>query len=253
LWRVSADGREAEPFTTPQQKSVEFTSGHKLPSILPGDEWVLFVDSPQGQFDDGRILARSIRTGEEREVFRGGSAPRNFPRAWTPDGKALLFQRGTGALFNDLWLLPLDGSRTPKPYIASRFNEGRAAISPDGRLVAYESNESGRDEIYLRLFEGGSTVQVSTGGAAVPTWSANGRELFFQTDAGLTGVSIVPGSNLTVSPPHVLLDASAGVLAGVSSDGKRFLMIKRDMQRAAFTFNVVVGWFEELRRKVNGH
>jgi eukaryotic-like serine/threonine-protein kinase len=106
-------------------------------------------------------------------VFKG-------PVAWSPDGKYLVFSQQSEGGQYDLWLLPLHGDRTPVPYLRTPFTEDLAALSPDGRWVAYDSDETGRPEIYVRSFpEPGEKYRVSTSGGMIAQWSRDGKKLAF--------------------------------------------------------------------------
>jgi serine/threonine-protein kinase len=103
-----------------------------------------------------------------------------LPVGWSPDGKYLAFtQIGEGAAY-DLWLLPLEGNRTPVPYLRTPFSEDYAAFSPNGEWLAYASDETGAPEIYVRSFPNpGEKHRVSTSEGTIVQWSKDGRELLF--------------------------------------------------------------------------
>jgi serine/threonine-protein kinase len=126
--------------------------------------------------------------------------------AATPDGRAIVMSsaRVAGGQM-DLVLLPLDGDRTLKPLLQTRFSEYGARLSPDGRLLAYTSDESGRAEVYLRSFPSleGKT-QVSTGGGQQPVWSRRGGELYFVGPGALMAVTVQGGPAMSVGPARQL-------------------------------------------------
>ena len=233
---------------------------------------------------DGRtVVYSSSRAGKPRAVYRGRidgaggeellwSGPGHVHvESVTPDGRALILgvsgitaNNATGpGQGGDLLLLPLDGDRTLRPLLATPFNERGAQLSPDGRWMAYFSDESKRNEVYVRAFPSleGKT-QVSTGGGSEPMWSEKGDELFFRGEDQMMAVRVGPGAPLSVTVPRKLfadIYTSKGAQhAGydVARDG-RFLMVK-DMaagQRAAggrvqTNFVVILNWFEELMQKL---
>jgi len=101
--------------------------------------------------------------------------------AATADGSGIVFVDVPPSGSGDIWLLPLTGDRTPRPILATEFTEVHPSVSPDGKWMAYTSDASGRDEVYVRPFPApGATVQLSVGGAETPIWSRSGRELFFR-------------------------------------------------------------------------
>ena len=104
------------------------------------------------------------------------------PSSWSPDGRLLAYHKVHPETGRDLWVVPTDGERQPRLFLASPANEGTPAFSPNGRWLAYTSDESGRSEIYVRPFPGpGGKWQVSTDGGTEPVWARSGRELFFRS------------------------------------------------------------------------
>ena len=180
--------------------------------------------------------------------------------AMTPDGSRVIFREDGQQ--RDLMLMPLQPPRRPQPLIQTMFEERNAELVPDGRWLAYESNESGREEIYVRPFPdvNGGRWQVSTGGGRMPLWSRNGQELFYVSpDDALMGVRVEAGSSWRSSTPARVLQGPYYFGApgqrrtfDIAPDGKRFLMIKEGGGNEAAPQNLVVvqNWFEELKRLV---
>jgi serine/threonine-protein kinase len=187
---------------------------------------------------------------------------------FTPDGKRLVAREDRPGTLQDLVVLDLDGERRVTPLLNSPFNERNAEISPDGKWMAYESDESGQFfEVYVRPFPdvNRSKSQVSTGGGRQPLWSADGRELFYRdTNGAVVGVTVKAiGDTFEAGAPKTMVRAgyfgggggTFGRTYDVSADGKRFLMIKeasdsKDADAPTPTITVVQNWFEELRRLV---
>jgi len=169
----------------------------------------------------------------------------------------------------DLMLLPLNGPRRVDPLLQTPFDERNAAISPDSRWMAYESNESGRSEIYVRPFPNvaDGRYQISTSGGRTPVWSPDGRDLFFVNAGTVVAVSVTLTPSFSAGNPTKLFDARSMLLDGrfiaagtqrtydVSPDGQRFLMIKENAgsgegDAPPASLVVVQNWFEELKAKL---
>jgi len=156
---------------------------------------------------------------------------------WSSDGRFLLAHKSGPTADVDLWVVPLSGDRTPRAVAQSRFNERDGQFSPDGRWVAYSSDESGRSEIYVQPFPGpGEKVQVSSAGGGQVRWRGDGKELFYVAlDARLmavpiqlppTGQTIVAGRPVPLFATHIggALQGTITAQYGVARDGQRFLM-----------------------------
>jgi Tol biopolymer transport system component len=176
------------------------------PLWSPDGGRIVFSSTRKGSFD----LYQKPVTGAENEAVLGEESPQiKFPRDWSPDGRILLHSR-TDDRGANLWALPLDGDRKPFPVANTPFEELQGQFSPDGRWVAYQSNESGQNEIYVQPFPGpGGKWQVSTKGGASPRWRHDGQEVFYLApDATLMAVPIrVRGSSLEQDTPVALFRA----------------------------------------------
>jgi len=193
----------------------------------------------------------------------GSAAPRRilesaytqFPNSWSPDGRYLGFTEIHPETNWDLWVLAR-GDRTPQPFLKTPFSEGWMEFSPNGRWVAYTSNESGRWEVYVRPFPGpGGKVQISSEGGTEAVWSRNGRELFYRNRARMMAVAVSMEPTFSAAKPRLLFEGryEMGVVSGminydVSRDGERFLMLKSS-GAAEPPLDVVLNWFSELSRR----
>jgi len=153
------------------------------------------------------------------------------PRDWSSDGRYILFGKSkTGQPPWDIWVLPLFGDKTPFPFITTPFNEVQPALSPNGRWLAYVSNEPGSNEVIVQPFPDGTKGkwQISTEGGASPRWSRDGRELFYLDLKGrLFVVPVKSDGNFEIGKASLLFDTHLGGSASayeVSADGKRFLI-----------------------------
>jgi Tol biopolymer transport system component len=220
---------------------------------------------------DGTRLAFSMAgTGAEPVFIQaadGSGAPTRvtpekgtfMPVSFTPDGKQLLVHPSAAAPY-DLQIVDIEAKTAPTPLLAEPHSESNGVVSPDGRWLAYQSNESGRDEIYVRPFPhvNSGRWQVSADGGTRPLWSRDGRELFYYLPPGvIMAATIGPGSSFTPGKPTVVLKGTylspqTGRMYDVSPDGRRFLLIKESRGESgappAPQLIVVQHWLEELKR-----
>jgi eukaryotic-like serine/threonine-protein kinase len=152
--------------------------------------------------------------------------------------------------------MPLDGDRKPRPFLNGPFNEYQARLSPNGRWLAYVSDESGRDEVYVRPFPGSEgRWPISTDGGSQPVWARNGRELFYLNRDRMMAVTVTTDATFTATKPLLLFEAKA--LMGnrsydVTPEGE-FLMIEPgELETPASQINVVLNWVQEVRQRVAG-
>ncbi|MBN1491019.1 MAG: PD40 domain-containing protein [Phycisphaerae bacterium] len=152
-------------------------------------------------------------------------------------------------------MLPLFGERKPVPFVNTSFDEGNGQFSPDGRWVAYQSNESGRDEVYVQPFPGpGGKWQVSTGGGVMARWRPDGRELFYiASDGKLMAAPIqVAGQSLEAGAPVALfLTRNMGekrTQYAVTRDGQRFLINIPVEESTASPIIIVTNWTAGLKK-----
>ena len=172
----------------------------------------------------------------------------------SPDGKAVVFNElapGRLGESRDIWMLPFGGE--PTPLLTASFNERGAAFSPDGRILAYVSDESGQDEVFITPIPGpGAKLAVSASGGLQPVWSRDGSELFYRERNQLMAVR-VDREPFSASAPEALFDVSETnndlnfPSYDVSPDG-RFLFAQRN--NVVREFRIVLNWFEELERLV---
>jgi len=237
---------------TPDGRRLVFAASHTGDARVGGEESLYW------QMADGSGTPEALTKTEAQF----------FPTSFSPDGTRLLFDRSRPPAF-DIAVLALDGTREIKNLLQTSFSEMSAEVSPDGRWLAYQSNESGRPEVYVRPFPdvNASRWQISTEGGTRPMWAPNGRELFYLVAPIQAGTPI---DKLVAVPVQLVPTFSAGtphaVLTGpyvasgdsrsydVTPDGKRFLMLK-DVPRtddggALRQLVVVQNWDQELKRLV---
>jgi dipeptidyl aminopeptidase/acylaminoacyl peptidase len=179
-----------------------------------------------------------------------------FPSSWTPDGKLLAFVEWSKNTGSDIWLLRTEEGHEPIPLMQTTADEAYPEFSPDGRWIAYATNESGQYEVYVQSFpEAGEKYQISTDGGLRPAWSKDGTEIFYRKGDQVLAVSVETGSSFVAGRPRVLFEryyvsAIAVRTYDISLDGKRFVMIGREPfpDTPITHLNVTLNWFEELER-----
>jgi len=196
-------------------------------------------------------------SGPERTVLASQDVS-EFPTSVSPDGRYLVYQRRavTGSqTSNDLWVLPLFGDGKPFPIVQTSFDDTSAVVAPNGKLMTYQNDESGRTEIYVTPFpSGGPKWQVSTTGGISAHWRRDGKELFFLDAANNVMAVDVDTSGLAVrlGVPHALFSA-AGARRGsgpydVTADGKKFLINSGDVKESGEPMTLVLNWTAELKK-----
>jgi serine/threonine-protein kinase len=295
---VNRQGRE-EPINAPPRAYAEprlSPDGTRVAVEIRDQEndiwiWDLMRQTPtRFTFDPGNDLSPVWTPDSRRIIFttqRGGisnlywqaadntgmverlTTSMNFqaPTSISPDGKSLVFIEVTPGRAADLNLLAMDGQRATKPLIHTTFIEVNGEISPDGRWIAYQTNESGQDQVYVRPFPNVDSGRwlISTAGGTRPLWARNGRELFYvDGESTLMAVPIqTSGQAFNAGSPAKVFDAkifadpavSPGRTYDVSPDGQRFLVIKDNAASDGASnatvpgMVVVTNWFEELKAR----
>ena len=231
-------------------------SANSHPVWSPDGSEIVFASNRKGHFDLYRKPANGAK--EEEPLLESNEQKR--PWSWSRDGRYLIYSTSKSYDFiaEELWVLPMQGDRTPFPFARNRFDESTAQFSPDGRWVAYTSDESGMFELYVREFkappgptEEGGKWQISNGGGVYPTWRSDGKELAYVTPARSSwmSVSIDSGSSFHAGVPRLLIQFPAGATFGTpASDLKRFLLVVPVEQRGPQTFTVMLNWAAKLKK-----
>jgi eukaryotic-like serine/threonine-protein kinase len=216
--------------------------------IWSPDGQQLFFQSARGQ-PAPDLYVRSVAEGtpEERLLTSRSDSARS-PSDVSSDGGVLLFTANTGTI-SEIWSVLLAGDRTPHPFVKSNFNAADGRFSPDSHWVAYQSDESGRNEIYLQPFPGpGGRIQVSSGGGIQARWARRSGELFYiGADRRLTAVPvrIPPHGPAALGAPRPLFQLSTIVVAqfgqyAVAGDGQRFLVNNQSADPPTIT--MILNW-----------
>jgi eukaryotic-like serine/threonine-protein kinase len=230
-------------------------SANQSPGWTPDGKRIAFRSNKEGssnlfwQLADGSGGLERLTTGQSTQNLT----------SWSADGQLLAFFENSPTMQRDIWVLRLS-DRKAQPFLQTSFNEGAPSFSPDGRWLAYLSNESGRPEIYVQPYPGpGGKWQISTDGGTEPVWNRNGRELFYRSGNKMMAVQVTTQPGFIAGKPTMLFEKeyaksefpATGIAYDVSADGQRFLMVKEpDQNTAVAQINVVLNWFEELKRRV---
>jgi Tol biopolymer transport system component len=227
-----ARAQESRPVWSPDGRVVAFTS-------LRNGHSDLFKKSLDGAVGSEEVLYADDR---DKSLI-----------SWSPDGHYVLFSSESPKTKSDLWVLPLTGDRKPFPFAQTEFNETQGAFSPDGRWIAFVSDESGTAEIYAAPFPGPgakrliSTKQAGLGNGGVPVWRPDGKQIFYiAPDRTLMAVDVsVTGTTLDASLARKLfgpIPAVGGRNYALSADGKRFLTYTLPGQDANATITLIQHW-----------
>jgi Tol biopolymer transport system component len=249
------------------------------PGALRADIWI--VDLPRGTSSrltfepqdegppvwspDGKYVYYNAEREERRGVYRKPASGAGgeelvveareglWMRGLTRDGRLLVGI--TGSVARDISLMPLAAGGAPRLFMQTPFDEGSAEVSPDGRWIAYDSDESGRPEVYVQSFpEPGGKWQVSTSGGRKPRWRQDGRELYFLApDRMLMAAAVkAEGSGFEAGLPEPLFPTELPVVVGgypyaAAADGRRFVVSRPESEGVPAPFNVVLSWDAALK------
>jgi Tol biopolymer transport system component len=237
---------------------------NRFPVWSPDGGRIVFASDRNGTYD--LYQRASNGTGDDEILFQ--SATIKYPYDWSRDGRFLIFMSTEPKTKDDLWALPLTGDRKPIPLLQSEFSEWMGQLSPDGRWLAYVSDESGQAEVYVQPFTAGAAPgsgkpvagkwPISTGGGWQPRWRGDGKELFYLAGRKLMAVEIkTSGGGFDHGPAQALFTlrfdpTSSGRYLyryAPSADGKRFLVgTEPGESNEAPPLTVVVNWLAGVKK-----
>jgi eukaryotic-like serine/threonine-protein kinase len=247
----------------PRGTTTRFTFGSvgALAAIWSPDGTSIIFASDR---DGGQNLYHKPADGSKNEelVLKSQGA---YPRSWSHDGRFVLYTDHDPKTNDDVWVLPMKSGGKPLRLLQSEANETFAQFSPDGHWIAYASDESGRDEIYVRPFSPdatggnvslGARWQISTDGGRQPRWRGDGKELYYlTTDNKIMAVEIATAPSFHAGVPKLLFLSPPAVLTlrvmrrwDVTSDGKRFLFITLPPAMEQPPFTIVLNWQAGLKK-----
>ena len=221
------------------------------PLWTPDGQRIAYYYSMTGPF---QMFSRAADgSGEPEKILEGENSQR--PESWSLDGKVLIFSENDPSTGFDIWSLDVEGGK-PEALVKTTFDELHGRLSPDGRWLAYVSNESGEYEVYVTPFPGpGGKWQISTDGGDNPSWTRGGKELLYIDGDEMMAVSITSEPEFAATKPRLLFEwrHPARLFEGryrrhydVSSDGETFLMVQGSERETSKQLHVVLNWGEEL-------
>jgi len=227
----------------------------------PGNDWF-----PLWSPDGNNIVFTSNREGVSNLYLKSASGvgteevllksdENKIPDDWSADGKFIVYESRNQQTKLDLGILPMSGDRKPVPFLQTVFNEQQARFSPDGKWIAYTSDESGAPEVYVQTFPAsGGKWRVSTNGGAEPQWRRDGKELFYiASDRKLMAVDVKLGASFEADAPKTLFETRVLVLTSfrnhyaVTADGQRFLVVTTLEETNITPISVIVNWTNDLK------
>jgi Tol biopolymer transport system component len=235
LTRLTFDEHSSAPIWSPDGKRIAFATTR-----------------PTGP----AILVKAADGSGAEETLVAGESLILVPTSWSSDGKFLAYWAVGSATGRDIWIAPLTGEGKPQPFLQTKFNEMQARFSPDSRWIAYQSEESGRYEVYVQPFPGpGGKWQISTNGGTTPVWAQNGRELFYMSSGNFMSVGVTTQPTFSASNPRIIADYPPFLMGrlsngayDVSPDGQRFLFVRANVENGPpDEVRVVLNWTEELK------
>jgi Tol biopolymer transport system component len=223
---------------------------------------------PIWTFDGKRVTYAATRqsTPDLIEIAADGTGapewllrkrPGIWPASWSPDGSILLFTEEHPDTNFDIWMFPTDGGEA-EPWLQTSAIEGKPVFSPDGRWVAFQSDESGQHEVFVGSFPNiGQKYRISTDGGTEPVWATDGEELFYRNGDKMMAAAVMTSREFSSAEPKLLFEskywqssvAHTGASYDVASNG-RFLMITESEQDLT-QINVVINWAAEVKRLVS--
>jgi eukaryotic-like serine/threonine-protein kinase len=255
--RLTSGGVNRFPIWDPDGEHVTFQSARS-------GSVTLYSRAVSGTSEPEPLIRTSADTSGLSHTLAGllpGTMPTfttsnpHFPMSWSPKGENLAFDERKPSAEQDIWILPRGGD--PSPFLMTPFDESDPAFSPNGKWLAYVSDESGRSEVYVQPYPGpGAKWPISTDGGTEPAWSADGQELYFRHRDQLVAVAVIvtKEGEFRTGTSKLLFESRYETIEGARNydaipNGKAFVVIRNEGAAEHDQFNVVLNWFTELRSR----
>ena len=245
LWIQDFAGDPASRFTFDPADDI-------YPVWSPDGGRIVWASNREGVHD----LYQKAASGAGQDELLLKSDYRKFPTDWSRDGRFIVYYEINPKTKRDIWILPVDRSQKPFPFLQTEANEAGAQLSPDGRWIAYASDESGSYEVYVRSFpDARARWQVSTKGGVGPHWRRDGKELFYYSaDGKLMSAEVKSGTSFEAGAPVALFEFRSG--NGVpfiapftaAADGQRFLLNTLVDESGGSPLTIVLNWTAGLKQ-----
>lgn len=227
LTRLTFSLDDHTPVWSPDGRQIAFESSRSGPHHL-------YVQAADGTGDATQI------TSSDYDDYLGD---------WSPNGHSLVYGEWNPGTGSDLWTVEVGGKSPPKPFTKTGFAQKQPAFSPDGRWLAFVSDESGQNEVYVQPFPGpGPKQQVSTGGGEEPAWSHSGQEIFYRLGGRMMAVPVHENGGFTADRPRLLFEGlfhyniTPSRTYDVAPDGRFLMVAEPDLAYAARQVNIVLNW-----------
>ncbi len=210
-----------------------------------------FMSNLDGKYQIYMIAADGSGTPEK--LFEQEGNP--YPGSWSHDGKMLAYVVTGKETKSDIWIFSKDGKPEIRPLVATRASETGPQISPDGRWIAYISDESGENEVYVQPFPSGSGKwRISSGGGSLPRWAPDGKRIYFTRREEIFSVPLTisvgqAGGTIAVGREERVMATQGLNSFDVSPNGKTIIVAQRGVGTLPDKFHVVLNWFEELKKQ----
>jgi serine/threonine-protein kinase len=259
-------GKDADiwVYDIPRKSLSKLTFGgvNRTPAWSPDGKRIAYY-----AYDGGKqsLIVRQADGSGEPEILNSGFG-RMYIDSWSRDGSVMIFDisgatrkvASPAGAISDLFMMSLTGDRTPKPFLETQFDEWQASLSPDGKWIAYSSNESGTYQVYIRQFpQGGGKWVVSTGEGYGPHWAPDGKTLYYYTPGKLLSVPIQIAPSLVVGKPQVIVNGyqqksvDSGLMYDISPDGQWFVVAQSKDDESNFRqIHLIINWFDEIQAKM---